>query len=98
MRQFLGIAHGGAEKSPVAGEDLVAVDFHFGGQLAVNGVVLKEMGVGLYRAEIVDRDHFDVPPVMLDDRAQNQAADAAKPIDGNTNGHECDALLTAFGA
>jgi hypothetical protein len=45
------------------------------------------MRVCLHRAEIVDAHHFDVSAPGFRNGAQDIAADAAKPIDGDTNGH-----------
>ena len=53
----------------------------------MHGVETEEMRVRLDRAEIVDRDHFDVFAARLDDGAQYVAADAAETVDGDTNCH-----------
>ena len=42
------------------------------------------------RAQVVDRHHLDVLAAMLDDRAQDEAADAAETVDGDANGHGAD--------
>jgi hypothetical protein len=47
----------------------------------------QQMGVGLDRAEIVDRDDFDVLAAGFDDGAQDVAADAAEAVDGNLDSH-----------
>ncbi len=57
-------------------------------EAAVDGIVLQEMRIGRHRAEIVDRDDFDIATTRFHDGAQDQPADAAEPIDCNTNGHE----------
>ena len=61
--------------------------FDRAGEAAVDGVILQQMGVGLDRAQIVDRHHLDVATAMLDDRAQDEAADTAETIDGDADGH-----------
>src|SRR5258708_23220471 len=45
------------------------------------------MGIGFDRAEIVDGDHLDVLAIGFGDGAQDVAADAAKPVDGNAYCH-----------
>jgi hypothetical protein len=54
----------------------------------MDGVKAHEMGIGLDRAEIIDRHDFDVGAAGLDDRTENIAADAAKPINCNADCHE----------
>jgi len=39
------------------------------------------------RREVVDGDDFDVIALGFDDGAQNIAADAAEPVNGNANRH-----------
>jgi hypothetical protein len=39
--------------------------------------------IGLDGAEVVDGDNGDVLALAFDNGAQNVAADAAKPVDGN---------------
>ncbi len=51
------------------------------------------MGVGLDRAEIVDRDDLDVVAARFDDGAQHVAADAAEAVDGDFGGHWAFPLL-----
>ena len=50
-------------------------------------VEAQQMGVGFHRPEIVDADDLDVLALGLGDGAQDVAADAAEPIDGNANSH-----------
>ena len=57
------------------------------GEAAVDAVVFQQVGIGGDRPQIVDRHHLDVATAMLDDRAQDEAADAAKAIDGDADGH-----------
>jgi hypothetical protein len=67
---------------------VVAVDAHDAGELAVRGVVLRQVGVGLRVTQVVDGDDLDV--VLLATfvvGAQHVAADAAIAIDGNFDGH-----------
>ena len=44
----------------------------------MDGVVAEEVGVGLDRAEVVDRHDLDVVALGLDDGAQHVAPDAAE--------------------
>src|SRR3954447_6937842 len=50
------------------------------------------MRVGLDRAEIVERDDLNVLAAGLGDGAQDVAADAAKPVNGNPDGHSIDSF------
>ena len=50
-------------------------------EAAVHAVVAQQVRVGLDGAEIVDRDDLDIGAAGLDDGAQDDAADAAKPVD-----------------
>jgi hypothetical protein len=54
---------------------------------AVHGVVTHQVSVGLDRAEIVDGDDFDVGASGFVDGAHDVAADTAKSVDGNFEGH-----------
>ena len=57
------------------------------GEAAVHGVIAEQVGVGLYRTQVVDRHDLDVLAAVLDDRAKDEAADAAEAVDGDANGH-----------
>ena len=49
----------------------------------MHAVIAQQMGVGLDRAQIVDRHDFDVAASRFHDRPQHQPADAAKAVDRN---------------
>ncbi len=53
----------------------------------MDGIVAQQVSIGLDRAEIVDRDDFDVGAARLDDGTENVAADAAEAVDGNLDSH-----------
>ena len=65
----------------------VAGDGDRAGEAAVHRVVAHQVGVGLDRAEVVDRDHLDVGAARLDDRAQHVPTDAAEAVDCNLDRH-----------
>ena len=65
----------------------VAVDADFVGETAVHAVEAQQVGVGLDRAEIVDRNHFNVFAAGLGDGAQHQSPDASEPVDRNLYRH-----------
>ena len=65
----------------------VARHRHGVGKTAVDAVKAQEMGVGLNRAQVVERDHFHVGAARLVDGAQNVAPDAPEAIDCDTNRH-----------
>ena len=53
----------------------------------MHAVEAQQMGVGLDRAEIVDGHHVDVLAAGFVDGAHDVAADAAKSVDANSDGH-----------
>ena len=65
----------------------IVVGHSMGGKAAMHAVVAQQMGVRLDAAEVVDGDDLDIRPPALDDGAQHQAPDAAKPVDENLDGH-----------
>ena len=81
------VLDGGDLEFLIADGDLVAVDGHFMREAAVHAVIAEQMRVGLDRAEVVDGDDVDVLAAGFVDRAQDVAADAAKSVDGNSDGH-----------
>ena len=50
-------------------------------------VEAQQMRVGFDRAQIVDADHFDILAAGFGDGAQDVAADAAEPVNGNADSH-----------
>ena len=75
------------------GLDLLAADLDgvivvgdFFGEASEDGVVLQEMGEGLVVSEIVDGNHLEVS-AGCDKCAEVVAADAAKAVDSNLDGH-----------
>jgi hypothetical protein len=65
--------------------DGVTGDRHLAGEAPVNGVEAQQMRIGFRRSEIVEGDNFDVLAAGFHNGAQDIAADAAKPIDGDAN-------------
>ena len=47
----------------------------------MHAVVLQKMGVGLDRAQVVDRDDLDIGAPRLDDATQDIASDPTEAID-----------------
>ncbi len=81
---------------PEAGVDGVAGDLHLVRELAVHRVAAKQVGVGLHRPEVVDRDDLDVLATRFQNGSEDQAADAAKSIDCDAYRHHL--LLLKFAA
>ena len=73
----------------VSAFDVDGVALHLDGlrETAMHRVVAHQVGVGLDRAEIVDRDDVDVLAPGFIDGANDVAADAAKSVDGDFYGH-----------
>ena len=67
MWKLFRVANGGALKSSATNFDAVAVYLYGFIELPVNRVVLQEVGICFHRAQIVDRDDFNVCAIMLDD-------------------------------
>ena len=86
--QRRGILHGGHLDRAVADADGVALHGDFAGEAAMHAVEAQKMRVGFDRAEIVDAHHLDVRAAAFGDGAQDIAADAAKPVDGNPDCHD----------
>ncbi len=74
----------------------VAVDFDLAGEAAVHGIVAQQMRIGFDRSEIIDGDDLDVGAFGFGDGAHDIAADAAKAIDGDPNGHFLELLTRAM--
>ena len=87
MREFGGISDGRDFDRAGADIDSVAINRHDARELAVHRVKAEKMRVGLDRAEIVDRDDLDILAAGLVDGAQDVAADASEPVDGNLHRH-----------
>ena len=67
--------------------DVIAFDPHLVREAAMNAVIPEQMRVGLDRPEIVDGNDVDVLAAGFIDGAHDIAADAAKSVDGNSDGH-----------
>ena len=87
VRQLGRIALGSDLDRAAADIDRVAGNLNFTVEAAMHGVEAEQMGIGLDRAEIVDRDDLDVLATRFHDGAQHIAADAAEAVDCNTNSH-----------
>ena len=86
-RQLGGVAQRGDADRAAADVDRVAGDGDGAGEAAVDAVVAHQVGVGLDRTEVVERDDLDVGAAQLDDRAQHVAPDAAEAVDCNLHRH-----------
>ena len=54
----------------------------------MHAVKAQQMGIGLDRAQIIDRHDLDIAAVRFDDGAQHIAPDPTKPVDGDLDGHD----------
>ncbi len=64
-------------------EDVLAFDLDGRREAAVHAVVTQQVRIGFHRAQVVDRHDFDIRAALLDDRAKDEATDAAEAVDGN---------------
>jgi hypothetical protein len=87
VRQLGGIALGGDLHLAAPDVDRIAVDLDLAVEAAVHRIEAEQVGIGLDRAEIVEADDLDVGAAGLGDGAQDVAADAAEPVDGDPDGH-----------
>ena len=87
VRQVGGVALGRDLDLARADIDPILARGHRAGEAAVDRIVAEQVGVGLDRTQIVDRHNLDIRAARFDDGAQDVAADAAKSIDGNLDGH-----------
>ena len=83
VRQLGRVAHGRDLDALAVDDEELAVDLDLAGESAVDGIEAQQVGVGLDRAEIVDRHDLDVLAAGFVDGAQHVAADASEPVDGN---------------
>ena len=93
--QRLGVALGGHLDRAAADVDGVAGDGDGAREAAVHAVVAHQVGVGLDRAEVVERDDLDVVASQLDDGAQHVAPDAAEAVDCNLDRHSSPPSLSS---
>ena len=58
-------------------------------EAALDGIVFEQIREVVRRNDIADRDHFDVlaHQALFDQRPEDQATDAAEPIDCNFHCH-----------
>src|SRR5690606_31529054 len=75
----------------------IAVDAHFAGELAVGGVVARQVGIGVRVAEVVDRDDLDfLRALRFIQCPQRVAADAPVPVDAYLDCHDPSFLRTTY--
>src|SRR5262249_32540626 len=65
----------------------IALDLHLARKSAVDRVEAQQMRIGLDRTKIVDGHDVDILTTGFIDGAHDVAADAAKSVDGNSDGH-----------
>lgn len=53
----------------------------------MNAVVLEQMYQVIIRRKVIDCNDLDIVGAAFDKGAQDAAADAAKPVDGNLDAH-----------
>eukprot|EP00521_Asterionellopsis_glacialis_P020868 CAMPEP_0195331826 /NCGR_PEP_ID=MMETSP0708-20121125/12884_1 /TAXON_ID=33640 /ORGANISM="Asterionellopsis glacialis, Strain CCMP134" /LENGTH=91 /DNA_ID=CAMNT_0040400409 /DNA_START=225 /DNA_END=497 /DNA_ORIENTATION=- len=87
MRKFGRIADRGTLEGAIANPDHIAIDADLFVELAMNRIILKQVSIGFDRAQIIDRDDFNVFAVMFNNRAKDQTTDTAKAINCNANSH-----------
>ena len=83
VRQIGRVALGGDVDALAVDDDVVAVGRHLARELAVDAVVLEQPGIGLGVGEVVDADQLEPAIGPLEDRARDEAADAAEAVDCN---------------
>ena len=83
VRKVGGVALGSDLDALAIDDDRIAFGLHVAGELAVDAVVLEQPRIGLGVGEVVDADKLKPAVGTLEDRAGDQAADAAKSVDGD---------------
>src|SRR5262249_42896081 len=88
-RELLRVALGEHLDAIAVHDHRVAVDLHFAGELAMRGVIFREVHVGLGIAKIVERHdlHFAVA-LRLVKRTQDVAPNAAITVDADLDCHD----------
>ena len=84
--QVSGVALGKNLDGLAVNGDGVIVVTDLTGETTHDGVVLQEVGQGLGVGEVVDGDDLEVS-TLLSEGAEKVAANAAKTVDTNLNGH-----------
>ena len=85
VRQLGGLLDGGDFDLVAGGGHDVAIHRHRGGKAAMHAVIAQQMGVGLHRAQIVDRHDLDIAAAAFHDRPKHQPSDAAEAVNCNPN-------------
>jgi hypothetical protein len=87
--QRLGVALGAKADAPAVDQQVVAVDGHGAGEIAVHRVVLEHVGEVVGFEQVVDGDHLEVCKLLFTgDGAEGHAPDAAEAVDGYPDGHD----------
>lgn len=86
-RQLGRIGLGGHLDCATVEHNAVAIDLDRPREATVDGIVLEQVRVGFDRRKVIDRDDLNIRAARFLDRAQNTAANAAKPVDRYPNGH-----------
>ena len=76
---------------PGADVDAPVTHLDRAGEAPVHRVVAQQVGVGFHVAEIVEGDDGEIGAAGLVNRAQDVAADAPEPVDGDANRHASSA-------
>ena len=87
--QVGGVAFGGQAYLFAVDHEVFAVHSHGALEAAVHRVILQHVSQVVGLEQVVDRNDFDVFEFgFLRDGAKHHAADAAKSVDTDANGHE----------
>ena len=87
MRQLGGIFHSGHFDRAATHIDCIPMHDHIMRETAMHRVIAHQMRIGFHRTQIIDADNLKIRAAGFDDGTQHIAADTAKTIDGNTQGH-----------
>jgi len=85
----------GQHANLVAVDDhVIAFHFHGAGEAAMRGVVARQVGVGVNRTQVVDRDDLHVFATAFIERTQHIAPDSSVPVDPDLDRHRLPSFLS----
>ncbi len=85
--QFAGVTGCGDLHGATASINEITANGNITPETAMNTVVTEQMGEGFDRGCAIDGHHLNIIPALFDNTAQDRSANAAKPVNSNTNCH-----------
>ncbi len=97
VRQIARILNRSHLDGTATGIQCVAMNCDGVGEPAMDAIEAEQVRIGFNRAEIVDRDDFNIGAPAFDDGAQHVAADPTEAVDRDLDCHSCLLFVSAAG-